>query len=284
MRPHQWVKNGFVLAPLVFAQELFDVPRALMALAGFALFCLASSSVYILNDLLDVEADRAHPIKCHRPIASGRVSVAAARAVAIGFAAIAVAGGFVLHVWFGATVTAYLLLNVAYSMRLKHIAYVDVLCITTGFELRVIGGAFAALVPPSAYLLAVTFLLASFLGFGKRLHELLQGEKAKTQRTALGAYDQRTLVALLYATGAATVATYCIYTLDGATRQHFETDFLVVTALMPAFGVYRFIQLVRHEPDKESPTEAMLRDWPFLTNLAAWAIAVVVVLYLGRAF
>ena len=192
MRPHQWVKNGFVLAPLVFAQELFDVPRAVMALGGFGLFCLASSTVYILNDLTDLSADRSHPIKSKRPIASGRVPVGLARATATIFALLVMGLGFFLNVHFGVAIVAYLVVNFAYSMRLKRVAYLDVLCITAGFELRVLAGAFAAEVPPSAYLLIVTFLLATFLAFGKRMHELLQGERAYVQRKALGSYDLKT--------------------------------------------------------------------------------------------
>lgn len=281
MRPHQWVKNLFVLAPLVFAKELLDVPIALRATAAFFLFCLASSTVYVLNDLTDVEADRTHPVKKNRPIASGRVPEGVARYFAVGTATVALLGSFGLHPAFGATIVGYLSLNWAYSKKLKRIAYVDVMCIMAGFQLRVLGGAFAAQADPSVYLIVVTFLLATFLGFGKRMHELGQGEKAHKQRSVLRSYDERTLTVLLFITAALTVATYAVYTLDPHTREAFGTDYLVITTILPAFGVLRFLHLVRRKHSAESPTEDMLRDKPFLLNLLAWVIAVLLVIYLG---
>ena len=280
MRPHQWVKNLFVLAPLVFAKELFELPFALRSLAGFALFCLASSAVYVLNDIADVAADRAHPIKQHRPIASGRVPIRVARIAGGAMATVALGGGLLLNYAFAATVAAYMLLNVAYSLRLKRIAYLDVLCIALGFELRVLAGAFAALVEASLYLVIVTFLLAMFLGFGKRMHELAQAD-AEKQRKVLASYDGRTLTLLLYVTALATVGTYAIYTLDPSTAAAFGTDYLVVTTVMPLFGVLRFLHLVRRKHSAESPTEDMLRDKPFIANLLLWVVAVIVVIYLG---
>lgn len=281
MRPHQWVKNLFVVAPLVFAKELFDLQMALQTALGFALFCFASSTVYILNDLSDVEADRAHPIKCTRPIPSGQVSIAAARNTAMGLAAIVLVGGALLSLPFLAAVLGYLLLNLAYSGRLKGMPYIDVLCIAGGFELRVLGGSFAAEVAPSTYLLVVTFLLASFLGFGKRMHELGSGDKAHSRRKVLRDYSPGTLSLLLHVTAIATVVTYVVYTLDPSTRSYFGTDYLGVTTLFTLFGVFRFLHLVRNRPGAESPTEEMLRDAPFLANLALWAVAVLTVIYLG---
>ncbi len=281
MRPHQWVKNTFVLAPLVFAKELFQLDVAVMALGAFGLFCLASSSVYIFNDLADIDADRAHPVKRDRPIASGRLPERVARAAAFGMAFVSAGGGLWLQPWFGAMVFGYLVLNVFYSKLLKRIAYVDVLCITTGFELRVLGGAFAAEVPASAYLLVATFLLATYLGFGKRMHELMQGKAAEKQRSVLAAYDERTLTIFLVAAAVATIVTYAVYTLDPSTREAFGTDYLIVTTPMPVFGVLRFLHLVRRKHTAESPTEDMLRDRPFLANILAWAVAVIVVIYVG---
>lgn len=281
MRPHQWVKNLFVLAPLVFAKELLDGPVAIRGLLAFVLFCLASSTVYILNDLVDVAADRAHPIKRNRPIASGQLSEATARTMAFGLAAISIGGAIILSYAFVATIVGYLLLNMAYSLKLKRIAYVDVMCIAGGFELRVLGGAFAAEVEASLYLIVVTALLATFLGFGKRMHELAQGRDAAKQRKVLASYHDRALTVLLYVTALATVGTYAVYTLDPGTRGYFGTDYLVVTTAMPLFGVLRFLYLVRRRHSAESPTEDMLRDKPFLANLFMWVLAVLVVIYLG---
>ncbi len=281
MRPHQWVKNIFVLAPMVFAQELLHLERALSALAGMALFCLTSSAVYIFNDLKDVEADRAHPVKKNRPIASGQLSEPVARSAAFALALTALVLGFWLSPYFAGCVGGYLLLNLLYSVHLKNIAYIDVLCITTGFELRVLSGAYAADVPPSHYLLIATFLLASFLGFGKRMHELLQGKEAEKQRSVLTQYGEKTLNALLYGTGIAAVATYVVYTLDPATRHAFGTDYLAVTSFMPLVGVFRFMHLVRRQHTAESPTEDMLRDRIFILNAIGYVLAVLIVIYFG---
>lgn len=287
MRPHQWVKNLVVLAPLVFARELFDVHSALRAAAGFALFCVLAGTVYVLNDLVDVAADREHPTKKDRPIASGRVTESQAKVALVVLAVVAIGGGMALGWPFLLAALGYLALNLAYSFKLKQIAYVDVLCITGGFELRVLGGSFAAQVPPSAYLLIVIFLAATFLGLGKRAHELAAmeergnktGAKKSATRAVLGAYDPRVLTPLLYTTGTATVITYVVYTLDPHTMEAFGTQWLVVTALFTLFGVLRFTHLVRRKADAESPTDAMLKDPAFLLNLLSWALCVLLVIY-----
>lgn len=280
MRPHQWVKNLFVVAPLVFAKELGVVEPGLRTALAFGLFCLASSTIYLVNDLADVEADRAHPVKRKRPIASGAVSEAAARGAAMVLAVVSLGGAFALGLNVLASIGGYLLLNVAYTFYLKRVAYVDVLCIATGFELRVLAGTFAAMVDPTLYLLVVTFLLAAFLGFGKRMHELIQGTNAQKQRAVLANYSKTTLEGLLYLTSAATVGTYAVYTFDPSTRAYFGTDYLWVTIPFTLFGVMRFLRLVLKRPDAESPTEVMLRDKSFLLNLALWGVAVFAVIYL----
>jgi 4-hydroxybenzoate polyprenyltransferase len=288
MRPHQWVKNLVVLAPLVFALELFDLEVALRAIAGFVIFCVLAGAVYVLNDLVDADADRQHPVKRKRPIASGQVTESQARGALAVLALVAMAGGIALGWSFLGAALGYLTLNLAYSFRLKKIAYVDVLCITGGFELRVLGGSFAAQVPPSWYLLIVIFLAATFLGLGKRAHELAAmeqralatGSEARNEtRAALGGYDPRILVPLLYVTGVATLGTYVVYTLDPDTVHSFGTHWLSASAIFAAIGLMRFVYLVRNKATAESPTDAMLRDPPFLLNLASWAIAVLLILY-----
>ena len=281
MRPHQWVKNLFVIAPLVFAKGLLDVHMVARVLAAFALFSVAASSIYLLNDLLDLESDRAHPMKRLRPIASGEVPESTAKGAMGVLAASALGGSLLLNWHVTACLASYLLLNVAYTLRLKRVAYLDVLCIATGFELRVLTGTFAAMVPPTFYLLAVTFLLASFLGFGKRMHELRQGEQAHRQRSVLEKYDRKHLARLLVVTATFTIALYVVYTLDPHTAAFFGTRYLVATAPFTVFGVWRFLHLVSNRPHAESPTDEMLRDLPFLLNLAFWGIAVVLVIYVG---
>src|SRR5262245_16714712 len=167
MRPHQWVKNIFVAAPLVFARLVGDAHASLRTAAALAIFCLLSSTVYLVNDLVDIEKDRAHPVKRKRPLASGALSphVARVMAAALGLAALAGAAALGPGLPLLATAAAYLALNLAYSLALKKIAFIDVACLSTGFLLRVLGGAFAIPVPPSRWLLACTLLLSALLGF-----------------------------------------------------------------------------------------------------------------------
>ena len=279
MRPHQWVKNLFVVAPLVFAKGLGELPLMLRSAAAFAAFSLAASAIYVLNDLADVEADRAHPTKRRRPIASGQLSESAAKAAIGVLATLAIGVAFSLSLPVVGTIVGYFVLQVAYTFALKRVPYVDVLCIAAGFELRVLCGTFALDVPPTPYLLVVTALLSLFLGFGKRMHELRQGAGAKKQRSVLSKYSEKTLTVLLQLTALATTLTYVIYTLDPATREFFGTDYLAATIVFTEFGVIRFLDLVRNESEADSPTEQMLKDWPFLVNLVLWAVAVVVVIY-----
>jgi 4-hydroxybenzoate polyprenyltransferase len=279
MRPHQWVKNLFVLTPIVFARRLLEPDTALHALAGFFAFCMAASAVYFVNDLIDLESDRRHPVKRNRPIASGELPESTAKAAAALLAMIAVGIGTFLDIRLTGTLGIYLLLNVLYGFRLKRVPYVDVVCIAGGFELRVLAGAVAAGVPASKYLLVVTFLLALFLGLGKRMHELMLGEQAHRQRSVLKEYRKTPLSALLMVTATATIATYAAYTLDPQTRMDFGTDRLVWTTPFALIGILRFLKLVRDRPSAESPTEEMLRDVPFLANLAFWAVSIVIVIY-----
>jgi decaprenyl-phosphate phosphoribosyltransferase len=282
MRPHQWVKNGFVVAPLVFAKGLGDASMMVRSAAAFLCFSLVASSIYVMNDLADVEADRAHPKKRHRPIASGKVSEHSAKILTAVLATCALAGSALLGWEVAGTIAGYLVLQVAYTFKLKKVPYVDVLCIAAGFELRVLCGSFALDVEPSIYLLVVTLLLSLFLGFGKRVHELRQAETSEAkekQRLALTRYNERTLIVLLQTTALATTGTYVMYTLDEDTRAFFGTDYLAATIVFTEFGVLRFLDLVRNKSDADSPTEQMLKDWPFLLNLVLWAGAVVAVIY-----
>jgi decaprenyl-phosphate phosphoribosyltransferase len=269
-RPHQWVKNLFVWVPLIFSREVGDADRWVPTLAGFGAFCLVSSSIYVFNDLSDRELDRAHPVKRHRPIASGRLPASMAIGFATVLATVGLGVGVALQPTFGWVLAGYALLNVFYTHVGKTIPYVDVLCIASGFLLRVLGGASVARVPPSGYLLVVTFFLSCFLAFGKRAHELAQYDGGRSTRPVLRGYRGRTVNGFLYVSGLLTLATYVIYTLDPRTRAFFSTDQLVWTTPLPLVGILRFVFLVHHPDQAESPTERMLRDGPFLLNLAAW--------------
>lgn len=288
VRPHQWVKNLFVAAPMVFHKDLVQTsltgdPTLNLRVAGEAIlgtfvFCLLAGAVYTINDLVDVEADRIHPVKRTRPIASGQVPVKMAWPFAISLVVIALALGFGKLNWmFGAIATAYFVENVLYSFKLKKIAFFDVFMIALGFVLRVYAGGFATNVKVSWYMIACTFLLALFLGFGKRRHELkASGTRA---RSSLEAYDARTLTVALYVLGAATVPAYVLWTLDTFTVRFFGTHYLWLTTPFVVFGILMFIRLVRDEKRLESPTDEMIRNAPFMLNLVLWGVAILTIIY-----
>ncbi len=283
LRPHQWVKNLFVAAPLVFAKHLGDVAylgRA--ALAVFA-FCLLSGAVYAYNDVRDVEADRAHPRKRSRPIAAGQLGLGAAQVLAASLAVVALGLTAALSWQTAAWAAGYLALNLAYSLALKHVAFVDVLLIAAGFIARVAAGGAAIAVTPSPWLLVCTGLLATFLGLGKRAHELTlarrDGRDAAVTRAALAGYRVGVVRFAMIVLGLATGLAYGLYTIDDHTVAFFGTRELPWSVPFGVLGLARFTWLTLVRPGKDSPTEAMLRDPPFLLNLAAWGATILYIVY-----
>lgn len=282
LRPHQWVKNLFVAAPLVFSRHLLDPAYVLRAAIAVLAFCALSGAVYAFNDVRDVEQDRAHPKKRHRPIASGALSERGALIAAGVLAAGALATCVVLDVRLGVFALAYLAQNVLYSIKLKHVAFVDVSLIASGFILRVLAGAAAIDVRASHWLLICTALLALFLGLGKRAHELAWAERtgqAATTRAALAGYSIPVVRLAMFVLALATCAAYVAYTVDARTVAFFGTDRLFYSAPFVALGIVRFLFLALWYPKDESPTEAMLKDPWFLLDLAAATATIVYVIY-----
>jgi len=283
LRPKQWVKNFFVLAALVFSKHMLAPAFALRALAAFAIFCALSGAVYAFNDLLDVESDRKHPIKRLRPIASGSLGERAALFLSIFLALTALGTSALLAPMLTLVAAGYLINNLAYTLYLKRIAYLDVLMIGVGFCLRVLAGGYAIDVPVSAWLLACTALLACFLGFGKRAHELLaaeqSGQNPSDTREALGGYRIANLRFVLLLLCIGTCAAYALYTRDAHTVTFFHTNQLLWTLPFCIVGIARFLQIALWMQGPESPTDAILHDWPFLLNLGAWATSVFVIIY-----
>jgi decaprenyl-phosphate phosphoribosyltransferase len=282
LRPQQWVKNVFVAAAIVFAQRLnrpHDVIRTLLAIFAF---CLLSGAVYCFNDVRDVEADRQHPTKKHRPIAAGELGERAALIWAGILAVIALGGCLVLSPRLAVIAAAYLVQNVLYSVKLKHVAFIDVGLIASGFLLRVLAGAAAIHVPASRWLLLCTGLLALFFGLGKRAHELAWAErsgKTTATRAALAGYRIPVVRVLMLVLGISTCAAYVAYTIAPRTIETFGTDKLVYSAPFVAIGVLRFLFLALWYPKDEPPTEAMLKDPYFLVDLVAAAVSVLYAIY-----
>jgi decaprenyl-phosphate phosphoribosyltransferase len=280
VRPHQWVKNVFVLAPIVFAKEMFSPFVVTRAASAFAVFCLLAGAVYAMNDIADREADRVHPVKRKRPIASGLVPVTWAYALSALLVVVSLGWSLSLGLAFALVAGVYFAQNVWYSFQLKHVAYVDVACIAAGFVLRVMGGGYATRIQVSSYLLVCTALLALFLGFGKRRHELAAAEvNAVAQRASLGAYSRRGLDLALGVTALATIATYVAYTLDAHTRTFFHSDQLWLSTGFVILGVLRFLHIVKNRPHAESPTQEMLRDGAFVGIVLGWVVLVLWLVY-----
>ncbi len=280
LRPHQWVKNLFVLLPLVFSKKLLAPGAIGTALGALGLFCLASGVVYLINDLVDVERDRQHPVKRNRPIASGALSVGAARLAAALLGPGVLMGGYLLSKPLALVLAGYITLNLFYSIVLKHLPYLDVLSIAAGFLLRVLGGALALAVPASTWLLVCTGLLACYLGLGKRAHELASlGDNAKQARAVLERYDLKQIKIVMLVMAVATLVAYVLYTVSAETQAAFSTRYLAATGPFTLIGLLRFYQLVTHPHRESSPTDQMLRDWPFIGNLALWGATVIVVIY-----
>lgn len=279
LRPHQWVKNLFVAAPLVFARHLGEPDFVLRTAIAVLAFCALSGAVYTFNDVLDADADRKHPTKRFRPIAAGKLSERAGLVWSVVLSIGALTACLALSWKLAAFAGVYLAQNVAYSLKLKQIAFVDVALIASGFILRVLAGAAAIAVPPSIWLLICTALLALFLGFGKRAHELAwaerQGDTGAT-RAALAGYRLPVLRVAMLVLSVLTSAAYVAYTLDEHTVHFFGSTRLVYSAPFVVLGIARFLTLALWRPRDESPTEAMLRD-PFC--LAVFAGAAATMLY-----
>jgi 4-hydroxybenzoate polyprenyltransferase len=285
LRPAQWVKNGFVLVPIVFAHRLDRLDLSVRAAVAFLAFCAASSAVYLLNDLRDREHDRRHPLKRLRPIASGRLATGPAIAAALALLAGAAFASTRLPAAFGLVLAAYVALNVLYSLGLKRVVILDVMAIASGFVLRVLAGAVAIEVDVSNWLFLCTTFVALFLGFSKRRHELaaLQASEggAHEARAVLAHYSLPFLDQMINVVTASTLVAYSLYAVDPATAARLGTTQLVWTVPLALFGIFRFLYLLYARPGARSPTDAILTDAPFLANLVLWGALVLWLVY-GR--
>ncbi|PIE23305.1 MAG: decaprenyl-phosphate phosphoribosyltransferase [Planctomycetota bacterium] len=268
MRLYQWIKNLLVFAPLVFAEKLIEFEAAGRAMLAFVSFGLVASAIYLMNDLLDVERDRQHPEKCKRPLPSGRL----ARPLAQSASLVLVAGGLALAYIGGFLIwpLVYWVINIAYSLRLKHMVVLDAMCIAIGFLLRVYAGGEAIGVPVSPWLTLCTFFVALLLAFAKRRHELsLLGEESTGHRQSLRDYSVAYLDQMIAPLGAMTVLAYAAYTVSPATIAHFGPN-LVFTVPFVVFGIFRYLYLVHQRSEGGNPTKLLLKDLQLLINTFAW--------------
>ncbi|MFN8399423.1 MAG: decaprenyl-phosphate phosphoribosyltransferase [Anaerolineales bacterium] len=279
MRPRQWTKNVFIFAALVFDKQLFIVDSFLRTLAGFALFCLISSCVYIFNDLADVEADRQHPEKKNRPIASGKLPVSVAWTAGIIFVILTLGLAYLLSPTFAAVVAGYFVLNLAYSNYLKHIPILDVLIISLGFVLRVGAGVTLISVERfSPWLYIVMFLLSLFLGFGKRRAELaLLAHGAGSHRKVLDGYTLPLLDQYIMIVSGTTIVAYSLYTFSAPNVP--ENHSMMLTIPFLVYAIFRYLYLIEVEHAGGTPEEVLLSDRPFQISMLLWAATVIIIFY-----
>ena len=280
LRPSQWTKNVFVFAGLIFGLQLGNPTAVWRAIAAFGVFCLLSGVVYLVNDIRDREADRLHPVKSRRPIASGALSPGHAAAAALILSMVSVSAAFAIGSAFGIVAMAYLLLLGLYSASLKHIVIVDVLTIAAGFVLRAIGGVVVVGVEFSHWLLLLTLLGALFLALSKRRAELVTlADDARGHRRILAEYSPYLLDQMISVVTASTLLAYAFYTIDPGTVEKFGTDRLLWTVPFPLYGIFRYLYLVHQREGGGNPSEVLLTDRPILVCVALWGAAVILILY-----
>ncbi len=289
LRPSQWAKNAVVVVPVFFAFWDHDQSRAeiLSRLGGVALaalsFCLASSGVYVLNDLCDVRQDRLHPEKRHRPIAAGLLGPFLAGGLVPALLAAALTLAFQVNSAFRIVLGAYVALQVLYSLGLKRVGLLDVFLIAFGFVLRAVAGAFAAEVAISPWLLLCTFLLALFLALCKRWHEKFHLAGGGTDhRSALEQYDLRALDQFIGIAATATVVCYAIYTLSPETVAKFGTRGLCFTVPFVVFGVFRYLDLLYRHAEGDRPEKVLLTDPPMILTILFYVLSAWAAFHLGK--
>ncbi len=278
LRPHQWTKNLIVFAPLALSKHLFEADAFFRSVAAFGLFCALSGTVYLINDLADLERDRLHPKKRLRPLASGALSMGAACASAVVLGAVSLVLSAFLGQGFLAAALAYVGLNLLYSFWLKRVVILDVIAISLGFVLRAVAGALAISVQFSDWLLVCTLLLALFLALAKRRHELVTLD-GTDHRETLAEYSPYLLDQMIAVVTASCLMAYAFYTLAPETVEKYRTDRLSWTIPFVLYGIFRYLYLVHGKEEGGSPTDLLLTDRPLLVDVALWAAALVAIVY-----
>jgi 4-hydroxybenzoate polyprenyltransferase len=282
MRPHQWTKNFFVYAALIFSQNIFKLPLLAKTTIAFSAFCLISSALYVFNDLKDLEEDKLHPLKSKRPIASGKIKKSTAILVMIVLSLLGFSSAFTLNKNYFIIILVYFLLQVSYSIKLKHIVILDVFVVALGFLIRVVAGGLAIEVSLSSWLLICTILLALFLALSKRRHELvLLEDDAREHRPILEEYSPYLLDQMIAVVTASTVIGYCLYTISEETVTKFGTTNLIFTVPFVLYGIFRYLYLIHQKTEGGSPEALIIKDKPLLIDIFLWIATAVIILYLG---
>ncbi len=280
LRPHQWVKNGFVLAPLIFAGKLLHVPSLILGFSAFTVFCIISSGVYAFNDIFDREQDRKHPTKRNRPVAVGEIAVFTATVFGAGLLVTGILGAILIGKTFLLWVVFYLLLQFGYNVAFRNIVILDILSIGMGFVIRAVAGSHAIGVVISPWLILCSLLIALFLGFAKRRQELVfLGGAATEYRSILKEYSVPLLDQLIGIVTAATIVSYAIYTLTPEVTQRLGSRYMILTLPFVLYGIFRYLYLVHVHEKGGSPTKDLLTDMPLLLSVLLWTLTSVALIY-----
>jgi 4-hydroxybenzoate polyprenyltransferase len=286
IRVKQWIKNFFVFGPIIFSRHLFDLYYLRSAFIAFLAFCLISSAVYVINDIVDRKTDSLHPEKKNRPIASGKISVGFGFVIFGLLIICAVYLNSYLGKMFWLALVAYFVLNVFYSFWFKHIVLLDVFSLAGGFMLRVMAGAAAISVIASPWLIICTLFVSLFLGFAKRRSEIvtMNNDKGGTTRKVLDDYDLPFLDIMLMITASGMAISYSLYTVSERTIKELSTENLIYSTVFVLYGIFRYLYLLLKKNLGEDTAQVLLKDLPMLINIFLWVITCIVILYRGYLF
>lgn len=284
IRPKQWVKNLFVFAPILFAGKLMDFPMLMTNILAFIAFCFVSSSVYVLNDIVDVESDRVHKKKRYRPIAAGYVTVGQAKVLFVLLLLLTFLISIKLPYLFLVTILAYLINNLLYSFKIKNVVLLDVFSISIGFILRVIAGAVAIEVSISSWMIITTIFISLFLGISKRRAELSgpNQENLEKQRKVLSDYDVVFVDQLNTIAATGTIISYAMYTVSDKAISAFHSDKLIYTTPFVLYGIFRYLYLLHQKNLGESPTTIVTKDIPIIINSILWLLVCALIIYKSK--
>ncbi len=284
IRPKQWIKNLFVFAPILFAGQLLNFPLLFQSIIAFIAFCGVSSSVYVLNDIIDVESDRAHRKKRYRPIAAGDVTINQAKITFVILLILTAVLCLKLNILFVITIVLYFINNLLYSFKIKNVVLLDVFSISAGFILRVIGGAVAIDVSVSSWMIITTIFISLFLGISKRRAELSgpNQENLEKQRKVLSDYDVVFVDQLNTVAATGTIISYALYTVSEKAITSFHSDKLIYTTPFVIYGIFRYLYLLHQKNLGESPTQIVTKDIPIIINSLLWLIVSILIIYKAK--
>ena len=279
LRVSHWTKNVFVFVPLVFSKNLMNRDFLVEVLFAFVFFSIASSLVYVFNDLIDAGKDKLHQIKKFRPIASGKISRSKAVIIIFILIILTAVSFFVLNLQFNLVLLGYILLNISYSLLLKKIVIIDLLSVSIGFMLRVISGALVITVPLSSWLILTTLFLSLFLAVAKRRAEFIIYENENNTRIVLKDYNLKLLDLFLAVSAGGIIISYSLYSVAERTVNYFHTENLVFTTIFVIYGIFRYLYLIHKEKNRENSLEILLKDIPSIINILIYGIVIYYLIY-----